>query len=949
MASYYLYNYSQHARMFRDEDIPDVVAEAGRLAIIKNLPLIPVILSQIKDSQSNNFERAWQLAGQSTVGNTENSIGLLQFSHTNVIKNSEKWTYGSSNYRAGDPNEEYFYNRRDPKSYNFFGVAALAVADQLATKFNVPLTPAPYDGVTETPYPSEIGKINWQTDIEFDYHVASEINLDHAKWDYAVNVLGFVEETGELTERTAYHGHKCVILRAIKRIKGSLTDDATAYYQSPWIAITRSSNRSGKSGPLGGLGITQEVDRLSDYDAIYSMASGYLNDFRISPDFEEDGFEIHYQYWDSVGDVQQEIIIINKSELHTWGFIQTTGPNLDIQPVVIMAQYTFTPASSGSNDVNEGKPYTGYISYSPPKSAFYDEGNNRGGLIKTAGSYYDNSSWAKQRVLEYWAAAFFASTTSGGSYDSAELFEENAVWLIDSYNSNFPLFGSYFPVIQLRMSSQNITEEYDPDQWAVNQKLLKTMGLSQEAILDAVYENPEGTGDLSEIHLQMSVDMNSDNQTDMAYTFDWWKARYDQAYLLEPRNTVQDIENGLDAYDPLEYGFSEKFWFMTLTVHSISFRYKIGSIGDVGTYEKEVTRPSSPSSFLDPPPGYNNFYDNKISYPSRNGDVQKNSWDQLGQWQNSHKYWVYRKQVAPNIYQELIVKNPLAVYYGWDGGDWEGGTGRWELDGIGGNRRYRTMNADLSYAAGINNMFLPVDMTQLASSVRSIKKRNEFYYRNYRLYLSSWSEVKVEWYETEEFADFIMVVGFALAIFTFGESIALATTIIALLEAIAVWVLTTLIISFIAKTVVRLVGIEAALIIATIAMLLGGFAGDTGLLSAENLFLFSSGLSGGVQTNLADKMEKLEKNRIAWELSNEERFAELEQYDSLINTQQFIEPYAFIRQEPIIIPGEEAEQYYERIFSGNIGVLTYDIVNNYVDINLRLPTFHDSLGNSNYA
>ena len=78
MASYYLYNYQQHARLFADEDIPDVVKDAGRLAILKNLPLVPVIISQLKDSQSNNFEQAWRLAGQSTVGNTENSIGLLQ-------------------------------------------------------------------------------------------------------------------------------------------------------------------------------------------------------------------------------------------------------------------------------------------------------------------------------------------------------------------------------------------------------------------------------------------------------------------------------------------------------------------------------------------------------------------------------------------------------------------------------------------------------------------------------------------------------------------------------------------------------------------------------------------------------------------------------------------------------------------------------------------------------
>lgn len=944
-SSYHLYNYQQHARLFLDEDIPDIVGEAGRLAILKNLPVVPVILGQLKDSQSNNFEKAWRLAGQSTVGNTENSIGLLQFSHVNVLKNSEKWQYGSSNYRAGDPNEEDFY-KRVPKSYNFFGVAALAVADQLATKFNVPLTAAPYDGATETPYPREAGKINWQTDIEFNYHVASEINLDHAKWEYTVNTLGFVEETGELTERTAHHGHKCVFLRAIKRVKGSLTDDAQSYYEYPNISQGNYNN----DGSYNFWGLTQDVVREADYDAIYPLASGYLNDFRMSPNFEDDGFEIHYQYWDSAGDVQREIIIINKSDLYTWGFVQTTGPNLDIQPVVIMAQYTFNPATSEVTDVNEGKPYTGYLSFSPPKSAFYDEGNNRGGLIKTAGSYYDNSSWAKQRVLEYWATAFFASTTSGGSYDSAELFEENAHWILNAYDSNLPLFGSYFPVITLRMSSIEITEEYDADQWAVNQKLLKAIGLSQDTLLDGIYESPEGTGDMSEIHLQMSVDMNSDNQIDMAYTFDWWKTRYDQAYLLEPRNSIEAIQAGLDAYDPLEYLFQEKFWWARLTVHSISFRYKVGSIGEVGTYTKEITKPASPSSFLTPPNEYADFYDNRIDYPSRTGDVLKNSWDVNGQYRNSHQYWVYRKQVSADIYQELVVKNPLLTYSGWDGGDWESGTGRWELSGRGGNRRYWTMNADRSYAAGVNNMFLPVDMTLVKNSIPSLKDRDAFYFRNYRVFVASWSETKVKWYETSDFARFLKFVGIGLAIFTLGKSIAVSTTLVAILEAIAIFILKAIVISFVATEVVKLIGMEAAFIIAAIAMIYGGFSGaEEGLLSAENLLLLSTGLNQGIGTSLASKAEKLQKEKEAWALSNEERFDELEQYDSLINTQQFIEPYAFIRQEPVVIPGETAEQYYARIFTPNIGVLAYDIINDYVDINLRLPTFNDSLGNPNYA
>ena len=149
----------------------------------------------------------------------------------------------------------------------------------------------------------------------------------------------------------------------------------------------------------------------------------------------------------------------------------------------------------------------------------------------------------------------------------------------------------------------------------------------------------------------------------------------------------------------------------------------------------------------------------------------------------------------------------------------------------------------------------------------------------------------------------------------------------------------------------KIIGIEFTALLAAIAAVFGTVkaiqaGGIVAKSSAANLLMLSSGLTSGAQGALEDEFRALRHEKEASDLLRDESTKLLEQAQDLLDTGlDLLEPDLFIDNAPIMILGETATNYYNRtVHSSNPGAQSLNIIENFVDISLTLPTMHQTMG-----
>jgi hypothetical protein len=175
------------------------------------------------------------------------------------------------------------------------------------------------------------------------------------------------------------------------------------------------------------------------------------------------------------------------------------------------------------------------------------------------------------------------------------------------------------------------------------------------------------------------------------------------------------------------------------------------------------------------------------------------------------------------------------------------------------------------------------------------------------------------------------------------------------LAATVLYVVIAVAISFAFKFTIRQLGLENSWIAVAIAIALAaytGYSGESiaGFLDAKTLISLASGLANEIGTYANQLIAKYQGDLQEFELYKEEKWEELEEASKLLDTTDLLDPFNFIGLQPIVIPGESSDSFYQRtIHSGNIGTQVFDMVHEYVDTNLRLPTFEDSVRSTFYG
>jgi hypothetical protein len=214
----------------------------------------------------------------------------------------------------------------------------------------------------------------------------------------------------------------------------------------------------------------------------------------------------------------------------------------------------------------------------------------------------------------------------------------------------------------------------------------------------------------------------------------------------------------------------------------------------------------------------------------------------------------------------------------------------------------------------------------------------------------SYEKVKLKWYQTSGFKAILSVVAITVFIVS-GVDIYSALSVlisageyVAALTYLATIVAISTATTFVFKYLVQLLGEKFAFLLAIAAIIaaaFGEFSGFSELLTiyADDLLLMSINLSDAIVTNIQEELLEI-KNAVAlFEEEAADLMDELEQKKELLNTKSLLNPFTFVQTQPLLLLDESPTSFYNRtIHNINVGTTGFELVTNYVDLQLTLPT-----------
>ena len=437
--------------------------------------------------------------------------------------------------------------------------------------------------------------------------------------------------------------------------------------------------------------------------------------------------------------------------------------------------------------------------------------------------------------------------------------------------------GTFFPFIHLRNNKQSLAANTASTEYLHSVKMAKKLGLDYMEMHDAVHESPD-IADIAQAYITLLVPALSTNELDQRYLFDF----FDQ---LAEAEVIDSVE--LDEATGLVNRVIRRVAILiqdTKVKHTLSFtglvkRLVPSATAVVGTHNSGYTTVAGVKG----------------------------------------KYHYFRRQITPNVYEELQV-------YGLEMRYW--------VDG-----KYSAVGEEEDAA-----LLIPLDYSITRNY--PLKVQEQLYARSLNLVANSSITAKVKWYQRPAFANFLKIVGIVL-MFTvggLGASLyaAAAAGVIEVISLIVVTVLTSVVVSYAFQLIVKLVGTEFALLLAVVAALYGGYQVlDKGLKAAavfaSEMLRIATGLVKATAKVVMDDLLELSKEFDAFKEESEKQWELLQQTKDLLSEST--------RFNPLVIFGETPENYYNRtVHSGNVGIIGYQAIESYVDISLTLPTIADTLG-----
>lgn len=439
------------------------------------------------------------------------------------------------------------------------------------------------------------------------------------------------------------------------------------------------------------------------------------------------------------------------------------------------------------------------------------------------------------------------------------------------------------------------------DKFRSMDRMLSYMFMDFREISDNMAENPD-IDDVRQGAMIFGIPFDTEDSDELLYLYRHLRHLYDTT------TPVTEVTTGDAQYS---IGFTDSDFRIDLDYAGITLETKTGTLSDVGA----VTRAMGTYS-----------YDEEVTKQTSPGETTTETVTR------THDTLILRYQETANSYKELTIYNPSMVYF---------------VEGS------RAVYVNLNDEEG--RLLLP--MCKPIIDTFSYNQKERLYLRSLHFVFNSLVVVKVKWYQTGIFKAFLTVVAVVITVLSAGSAIPVIAGFLGIstLAAVVVFVIITIAMSFTFRLVIKELGLENSLIAAVVLIALAAYTGVSGseffgFIDASVLLMVGNGLAQGVGKYSSELISEYNNKYEQFEELLDERNKELEASKELLGGGIDIDPFEFIGLQPLFVPGEAPDLFYQRtIHSGNIGTLAFDYLHGYFDVNLQLPTPADTLGDNYYG
>lgn len=456
--------------------------------------------------------------------------------------------------------------------------------------------------------------------------------------------------------------------------------------------------------------------------------------------------------------------------------------------------------------------------------------------------------------------------------------------------------GTFFPFVYFRYNKASTKNTADAAHY---KKLMKYINMEFDDVVDAINENPD-IADVEQAMLMVAVPANTTNPIEQRYLYDFFLNLWTAADLKGTTTRSEKSRSllGLLSGEPSANTIviQDNKFKMALSWAGIQKRRVAGTIGPIGSYSSGET-----------------FNDVVVEGADQNGTTVA--------FNSSVPVHFYRYQIGDNTYDEVRVQGLKMTYHIFE--------------------QYTATGDEES-----DILMVPVDYE--ITRQYTIPEREKLYSRALHYIFNSRVTTKLKWYQTKLFKAILIIIAIVVTVITLGKTwqsivAAFSISLGAGLLFVLTMVLKYVAIRYAFRKVVKSIGAEAALILATIAMAAGmyqGFNSASGFAEAPwatDLLAISSNLSQAANRQIVDDYKALENDYRSFKEFVEEKNEEIEKVEALMKND--------IHLVPMVIFGEKPDDFYQRtVHSGNIGVVGIEAISSYVDVALRLPKLSETLG-----
>ena len=290
----------------------------------------------------------------------------------------------------------------------------------------------------------------------------------------------------------------------------------------------------------------------------------------------------------------------------------------------------------------------------------------------------------------------------------------------------------------------------------------------------------------------------------------------------------------------------------------------------------------------------------------------------------------YQKQIDATTYSEITVTSPRMRYH---------------------------ILGKYSHSAGLGSKELVIPLDRAAFKEMGLVWRNDLLARGMHFMMHSYIETKVKWYQSTWFKVFLIVVVVVLTIVTFGgfapigAAIMAAFTagVVALLVTLGIWVLKTILLRLAVKTFIDVAGLENSIIAGVLLIAAAAFVPDTmanSMQITQGLIAAGNNLISEVSTGYGEILKDIQKELAQFNADTQSQWEQLEEK----RLQEFgagnpLSAMDYV-MAPAVLFGEGPSDFFLRtVHTPNPGPFMFNMQEDYVDNQVKLPTFRDAVKN----